>query len=178
MKMIKTYEGFFDFLKKKEKKEVTLDDIRSCLDDLVDEARIDSEIRYESFVNVRVKGIFADDDLVFKKGFFSDVDDLSKDNYYREKNLLVRGNALSFNMRYDPREISDDEVNNLLLDCKSKLEIYDCDIKFFIGWGRDEGGTSDKEWDDFKKMLDKTIGGNNWNRNITIKIESPSGFIR
>lgn len=178
MKMIKTYEGFFDFLNKKEKKDVYIDDIRSCLDDLVDENRIDSEIRYESFVNVRGKGIFADDELVFKNGFFSDVDDLSNDNYYREKNLLVRGNALSFNMTYDPREISDDEVNNLLLECKSKLEIYDCDIKFFIGWGRDEGGTSDKEWSDFKKMLDKTIGDRNCNRNITIKIESPNGFIR
>jgi hypothetical protein len=178
MKTIKTYEGFFDFLNNKEKKDVYLDDIRSCLDDLVDENRIDSEIRYESFVNVRSKGIFADGELVFKKGFFSDVDDLSNDNYYREKNLLVRGNALSFNMTYDPRNISDDEVNNLLLDCKSKLEIFDCDIKFFIGWGRDEGGTSDKEWSDFKKMLDKTIGNRNWNRNITIKIESPNGFIK
>jgi len=178
MKNIKTYEGFFDFLNKKEKKDVYLDDIRSCLDDLVDENRIDSEIRYESFVNVRGKGIFVDDELVFKKGFFSDVDDLSNNNYYREKNLLVRGNALSFNMTYDPREISDDEVNNLLLECKSKLEIYDCDIKFFIGWGSDEGSSSDKEWDDFKKMLDKTIGDRTWNRNITIKIESPNGFIR
>lgn len=178
MKNIKTYEGFFDFLNKKEKKDVYIDDIRSCLDDLVDENRIDSEIRYESFVNVRWKGIFADDKLVFKKGFFSDVDDLSNDNYYREKNLLVRGNALSFNMAYDPREISDDEVNNLLLECKSKLEIYGCEISFFIGWGIDEGGTSDKEWDDFKKMLDKTIGDKTWNRNITIKIQSPNGFIR
>lgn len=191
MKNIKTYEGFFDFLNKKEKKDVYIDDIRSCLDDIVDENRIDSEVRYESFVNVRGKGIFADDELVFKKGFLSkpfkmllpgsllsDVDDLSNDNYYREKNLLVRGNALSFNMTYDPREISDDEVNNLLLDCKSKLEIYGCEISFFIGWGIDEGGTSDKEWDDFKKMLDKTIGDKTWSRNITIKIQSPNGFIR
>jgi hypothetical protein len=178
MKNIKTYEGFFDFLNKKEKKDVYLDDIRSCLDDIVDEARIDSEVRYESFVNVRGKGIFADGELVFKRGFFSDVDDLSNDNYYREKNLLVQGNALSFNMTYDPREISDDEVNNLLLECKSKLEIFDCEISFFIGWGRDEGGTSDKEWSDFKKMLDKTIGDKTWNRNITIKIQSPNGFIK
>jgi hypothetical protein len=178
MKMIKTYEGFFDFLNKKEKKDVYIDDIRSCLDDLADENRIDSEIRHESSVNVRGKGIFANDDIIFKKGFFSDVDDLSNDNYYREKNLLVRGNTLSFNMTYDPRKISDDEVNNLLLDCKSKLEIYDCDIKFFIGWGRDEGGTSDKEWSDFKKMLDKTIGDRTCNRNITIKIESPNGFTK
>jgi hypothetical protein len=187
MKMIKTYEGFFDFLNKKEKKDVYLDDIRSCLDDIVDEARIDSEVRYESFVDIRGKGIFVDGELVFKKGFFSAEDKyVTGDGYlvrgsaedYREKNLLVRGNALSFNMTYDPREISDDEVNNLLLECKSKLEIYDCEISFFIGWGRDEGGKSDKEWSDFKKMLDKTIGDRTWNRNITIKIQSPNGFIK
>ena len=186
MKMIKTYEGFFDFLNKKEKKDVYLDDIRSCLDDLTDENRIDNELNYDTFVNLRGKGIFANDDIIFKKGFFSDEDKYfstfvgvrGSAEDYREKNLLVRGNSLSFNMTYDPRKISDDEVNNLLLDCKSKLEIYDCDIKFFIGWGRDEGGTSDKEWSDFKKMLDKTIGDRTCNRNITVKIESPNGFTK
>lgn len=42
----------------------------------------------------------------------------------------------------------------------------------------DEGSSSDKEWVDFKKMLDKTIGDRTCNRNITIKIESPNGFTK
>jgi hypothetical protein len=82
-------------------------------------------------------------------------------------------------MIYNPSEISDSEVNELLLDCKSKLEIYGCDIKFFIGWGRDEGSSSDKEWNDFMRMIERTISKTQFPmrpRNITIKIESPNGF--
>jgi hypothetical protein len=37
MKNIKTYEGFFDFLKKKEKVKVTPNDVIECLFDLTDE---------------------------------------------------------------------------------------------------------------------------------------------
>ena len=161
MKTIKTYEGFFDFLNKKEKKEVTLDDIRECLYDLADESRIKNQLN-----GVKLDGIFAD------------IDDLDNKPSYIEKNFTVTGNVITFNFIYNPNEISDKEVNELLLDCKSKLEIYDCETSFFIGWGRDEGSSSDKEWRDFKKMLDKTIGDNNRTRNITVKIESPNEFTK
>ena len=160
MKTIKTYEGFFDFLKKKEKIEVTLNDVLECLYDLTDESRIKNQLN-----GVRLDGIFADDNLSNKPS-------------YIEKNFMVTGNVITFNFIYNPNEISDKEVNELLLDCKSKLEIYDCETSFFIGWGRDEGSSSDKEWRDFKKMLDKTIGDNNRTRNITVKIESPNGFTK
>ena len=161
MKTIKTYEGFFDFLNKKEKKEVTLDDIRECLYDLADESRIKNQLN-----GVKLDGIFAD------------IDDLDNKPSYIEKNFTVTGNVITFNFIYNPNEISDKEVNELLLDCKSKLEIYDCETSFFIGWGRDEGSSSDKEWRDFKKMLNKTIGDNNRTRNITVKIESPNEFTK
>ena len=161
MKTIKTYEGFFDFLNKKEKKEVTLDDIRECLYDLADESRIKNQLN-----GVKLDGIFAD------------IDDLDNKPSYIEKNFTVTGNVITFNFIYNPNEISDKEVNELLLDCKSKLEIYDCETSFFIGWGRDEGSSSHKEWRDFKKMLDKTIGDNNRTRNITVKIESPNEFTK
>jgi hypothetical protein len=169
MKTIKTYEGFFDFLNKKEKKEVTLDDIRECLYDLADESRIKNQLN-----GVRLDGIFASN--VLKKDLFSFTDDLVNKPSYIEKNFMITGNVITFNFIYNPNEISDKEVNELLLDCKSKLEIYDCETSFFIGWGRDEGSSSDKEWRDFKKMLDKTIGDNNRTRNITVKIESPNEF--
>ena len=164
MKTIKTYEGFFDFLKKKEKIEVTLNDVLECLYDLSDESRIKNQLN-----GVKLDGIFAN------------IDDLVNIPSYIEKNFTVTGNVITFNFIYSTNEISDKEVNELLLDCKSKLEIYDCETSFFIGWGRDEGSTSHKEWSDFMRMIDKTIERSPFPkrpRNITVKIESPSGFTK
>ena len=177
MKHLKRFnEGFFDFLKKKEKVKVTFDDVMECLYDLTDEHRIKNKLNGD-----RLDGIFTDEDDVFKKitSGVEDVDAFMNDVLFRDKNFTVRKNGISFRMIYNPSEISDSEVNELLLDCKSKLEIYDCDIKFFIGWGRDEGSTSDKEWNDFMRMIEKTISKTHSPmrpRNITIKIESPNGF--
>ena len=179
MKSIKTYEGFFDFFKKKEKKPpVQLDDLMECLYDLTDETRIKNRLNGD-----RLGGIFASEDVVFKKkhslSFEDDYDAFMNDELYSDKHFKVRKNSIAFEMIYNPSEISDSEVNELLLDCKSKLEIYDCDIKFFIGWGRDEGSSSDKEWSDFITMIDKTIKRTPFPqrpRNITVKIESPAGF--
>jgi len=90
MKMIKTYEGFFDFLNKKEKKEVTLDDIRECLYDLADESRIKNQLN-----GVRLDGIFASN--VLKKDLFSFTDDLVNKPSYIEKNFMITGNVITFN---------------------------------------------------------------------------------
>jgi hypothetical protein len=176
---LRTYEGFLDFFKKKEKKEpVQLDDLMECLYDLTDESRIKNELNGDRF-----DGIFTDEKYVFKvkpsMGLDDDFDAFMNDELYRDKHFKVRKNAIAFEMIYTPSEISDSEVNELLLDCKSKLDIYDCDIKFFIGWGRDEGSASDKEWTDFMRMIDKTIMKSSYPerpRNITVKIESPTGF--
>lgn len=179
MRYLKTYEGFFDFLKKKVKKEpVRFDEVMECLYDLTDETRIKNRLNGD-----RLGGIFASEDVVFKKkhslSFEDDYDAFMNDELYSDKHFKVRKNSIAFEMIYNPSEISDSEVNELLLDCKSKLEIYDCDIKFFIGWGRDEGSSSDKGWTDFMKMIDKTIMRSSYpkrDRNITIKITSPTGF--
>lgn len=181
MKNIKTYEGFFDFLKKKEKKVVSFDDVMECLYDLTDERRIQNELNGDRF-----DGIFADEKYVFKRrpslSLADDAYDFINDELHRHRNFKVRGNAIAFEMiysDYNNPKISDAEVNELLLDCKSKLEIYDCEISYFIGWGRSEGSSSDKEWTDFMKMIDKTIKRSTFPqrpRNITVKITSPSGF--
>lgn len=197
MKSIKTYEGFFDFFKKKEKKPpVQFDDLMECLYDLTDESRIRNELNGD-----RIDGIFTDERYVFKRksslSLSDEHDALMNDtftkvllffplaNTYRDKHFRLSwdhssvNNAISFRLVYNPSEISDSEVNELLLDCKSKLEIYDCKISFFIGWGRDEGSTDDREWTDFMRMIDKTVKRSTFPerpRNITIKIESPSGF--
>ena len=97
MKTIKTYEGFFDFLNKKEKKEVTLDDIRECLYDLADESRIKNQLN-----GVRLDGIFASN--VFKKDLFSFTDDLVNKPSYIEKNFMITGNVITFNFIYNPNE--------------------------------------------------------------------------
>lgn len=180
MKIIKTYEGFFDFLKRKEKVKISFDEVMDCLYDITDETRIKNELN-----GARFDGIFADEDrVVFKKrpsmGLEDDADAFMNDVLYRDKHFKVRKNAIAFKFTYNTDEITDDEVNELLLDCKDKLEIYNCKTSFFIGWGRDEGSSSDKEWTDFMKMIDKTINRTNFpdrSRNITVKIESPSGFI-
>lgn len=190
MRYLRTYEGFLDFFKKKEKKPpVQLDELMECLYDLTDERRIKNDLNGE-----RLGGIFTDERYVFKRkpsmGLGDDHDAFMNDTLqilrdYRDRHFRLSSdhsssnNAISFRIIYNPSEISDSEVNELLLDCKSKLEIYDCKISFFIGWGRTEGSTSDKEWTDFMRMIDKTINRSTFPqrpRNITIKIESPSGF--
>ena len=179
MKNIKTYEGFFDFLKKKEKKAVSFDEVMECLYDLTDETRIKNELN-----DARFDGIFADEDrVVFKKRSSMSLDDdwdaFMNDELYRDKHFRIRKNAIAFKFTYNTDEISDAEVNELLLDCKSKLEIYNCQTSFFIGWGRSEGSSSDKEWNDYLNMIDKTIKKSSFPerpRNITVKITSPGGF--
>ena len=179
MKNIKTYEGFFDFLKKKEKKVVSFDEVMECLYDLTDETRIKNELN-----DARFDGIFADEDrVVFKKRSSMSLDDdwdaFMNDELYRDKHFRIRKNAIAFKFTYNIDEISDAEVNELLLDCKSKLEIYNCETSFFIGWGRSEGGASEKEWSDYLKMISKTVEIKKYppgHRNITVKITSPGGF--
>lgn len=179
MKNIKTYEGFFDFLKKKEKKVVNLDEVMECLYDLTDESRIQNELND----TMRVDGIFASEDRVFKRrpsmGLEDDADAFMNDQLYRNKKFKVRKNAIAFRFTYQIDEISDEEVNELLLDCKSKLEIYDCEVSYFIGWGRSEGSSSDKEWSHYLNMIHKTVERTKYppgHRNITVKITSPGGF--
>ena len=179
MKTIKTYEGFFDFLKKKEKKVVSFDEVMECLYDLTDETRIKNELN-----EPLKRAIFADEDrVVFKKrpsmGLEDDWDAFMNDELYRDKHFRVRKNAIAFKFTYNTDEISDEEVNELLLDCKDKLEIYNCKTSFFIGWGRSEGSSSDKEWSDYLNMIHKTVEKIKYppgHRNITVKITSPGGF--
>ena len=170
-----------------------------CLYDLTDEHRIKNDLNGDRF-----DGIFVDDRYVFKRkpsmGLGDDHDALMNDvlqslRGYRDRHFRLSSdhsssnNAISFRIIYTTYggfqdenyalKILDSEVNELLLDCKSKLEIYGCKLSFFIGWGRDEGSTDDREWTDFMSMINKTIMRSTFPqrpRNITIKITSPTGF--
>ncbi len=65
MRYIKTYEGLFDFLRKKEKVKVTFDDILECLYDLTDESRIKNRLTSDAYWLVS-SNLFVDEGIVFK----------------------------------------------------------------------------------------------------------------
>jgi hypothetical protein len=198
MRYLRTYEGFLDFFKKKEKKEpVQFDDLMECLYDLTDESRIKNRLTSDAYW-LTVDTRFVDEDIVFNKkpslSLDDDYDAFMNDELYSDKKFKFRKNSIAFNISYNPKKISDDEVNEILLDCKSKLDIYGCKTTFFIAWmwnmvrNNDAGNItksqSNKEWGDFMKMIDKSLPKVGYShkqaidadRNITIKIESPSGF--
>jgi hypothetical protein len=147
--IIKTYEGFFDFLKKKKKstEPIYFDDIKECLLDLTEDLRVTNTL------TGRVNGIFADVELV-------DTSNVE----------IVR-------MQYDRDEITNDEVKRLLEICSSKLKTYDFVTSFYIGWGRSEGRSEDKEYKSIDKLF-STINKVDRNPNITIKITASSEIIR
>ena len=132
MKHLKTFEGLFDIFKKKEN--VYQDDIWSCFEDLIDEQRIKTNLRGDNCNN----GIFASYEDVFKTDYFN--------NYILTGKELKYKNIIAYQMVYNPSQISDDEVSNILEYCRKKLEIYGCKLTLFIGQGFDEGWSSSSEY--------------------------------
>jgi hypothetical protein len=171
MNKLKTYEGFFDFLKKNSKRDVTISEIIDCLYDIHDESRIKSEINED---NKPSSGIFHE---------LSDIVD-SRDNI---DGLKIMGDIATFKIQYSPNDyssfgwnnfkgISDDEVSTILKNCQNHLSKYDCEMTFFIGKGLGlEGTTWDTEFSDLNKMIKKTVNKTEYKdciRNITIKIKA------
>ena len=165
MKNIKTYEGFFDFLKKKKNVEpIYLDDIKDCLYDITeDEPRIKNSL--EEWVN----GIFKSYDEIFgiKNG--------GSIEYHGSMNH-IKDNMISVRLTYNLNEISNEEVKRLLEICSSKLKTYDCVTTFYLSYGRDEGRTDDKEYKSVDKLFYEIIRADR-SPNITIKITAPSKII-
>ena len=161
MKNIKTYEGFFDFLKKKKNVEpVYLEDIKECLYDITED-----EPRIKNSLDGNVDGIFADYDDIFKKRSLDD--DLP--SYMRDDMVAVR-------LTYNLNEISNEEVKRLLEICSSKLKTYDCLVTFYLSYGIDEGRTDDKEYKSVDKLFNE-INIVDRRPNITMKITAPSKII-
>lgn len=195
MKTIKTYEGFFDFLKKKKKKvsnePLYIDDIKECLYDLTEDPRIDHSLDGP----IRV-GIFNTYNDVFTTksslSFDSDYEDLAnnilglpeyvKDNmmavrirYNRERNAEMLITTQKQNGR---GTVSDDEFKRLLSICESKLKTYNCEVSYYLAWGDYMGKCNLEEF----KSIDKLFNAINKDKdhqdifspNITIKITAPS----
>jgi hypothetical protein len=189
MKNIRTYEGFFDFFKKKNYYSITIEQILDCLLPITDCDCLKSPLKGD-----RPGGIFADiSDVVGKQsdggGIFIRRNDTG--------GLEISGNIAFFKLQYCPKSwndgrhrregsdwggISDDEVNSIMKECQETLDGFDCKMTFFIGKGVDEGRTWDTEFSDINKMISKTINKLDYSytrdcvRNITVKIKALGGI--
>lgn len=176
MKHLKTYEGLFDFFKrKKQDKPASYDYIIDCLYDIIDERRIKSSLEYpnEDF------GIHIEPKKLFAKG------PNPKYSTIKIAGLTFRSNKdkLIFVMKYSiggelDKIISDEEVNTILQEVKSHLKGSGCEMSFYIGFGYSEGRTS-KEYSDFMTMIRNecdTKPKELRERKVTVVIKSEMGF--
>lgn len=194
LRNIKTYEGFLDFFKtrksaldkKKVYDTVSLSQIRDCLYDITDEDRIKNSIDYDLNIG------FVKDDICFgkKRGLSNNIDheefmDDMLGAYDNEFNFEIWRNIILFRISYDPNQISDDDVSEILKNCKSNLESFDCEMSYFLGFdslSKDDYTLSDisylkkycgQEYENFDQMIKgiyKTPHSKS-KRNITIKIK-------
>ena len=200
MKNIKTYEGFFDFFKKKNYDPISIRQILDCLLPLTDVEKIKSDLTDNT-----TDGIFNSYETVTggknyiyypKKftdnGFYFVSCDKGETNWDNRETQEQAPNIFFFHMQYSPvevrgnligvefRAISDDEVNSIMKECQETLEGFDCQMTFFIGRGSNEGRTWDKEFSDINKMVEKTVKrmeyGKDCIRNITVKIKALGGI--
>jgi len=181
VKNIKTYEGFFDFFKKKNYDPISIRHILDCLLPLTDVEKIKSDLTGNT-----TDGIFTSTETVTKEEYSSGRSDMGK--------FYVAENIFFFHLQYSPVEvkgnligvefgaISDDEVNSIMKECQETLEGFDCQMTFFIGRGMSEGRSWDTEFSDINKMVNKTVKniqyGSNVNciRNIIVKIKALGGI--
>lgn len=194
MKNIKTYEGFFDFLKKKKKvsnEPVYIDDIKECLLDLTEDPRVDHSLDGPLHV-----GVFNTYNDVFNVksslSFDSDYEDLANNvlglpEYIKYNMMAVRirynreRDALLKTKQNDRGTVSDDELKRLLSICESKLKTYNCEVSYYLAWGDYLGKYNPNEF----KSIDKLFNAINKDKdhqdvfspNITIKITAPTKII-
>lgn len=192
MKNIRTYEGFFDFFKKKNYDSISIRHILDCLLPITDCESIKSTLKGD-----RPDGIFVDKSVIIKQSDHEQfMYDMLRRNNVDTGGLEISGNIAYFRLQYSPinwtdrsgsnwNGISNDEVNSIMKECQETLEGFDCQMTFFIGKGRDEGRTWDTEFSDINKMILKTIhrieGGRvpyarDCVRNITVKIKALGGI--
>jgi hypothetical protein len=190
MKNIRTYEGFFDFFKKKNYVPISIRHILDCLLPITDCDSIKSTLKGD-----RPDGIFVDKSVIIKQSDHEKFMDYLLDDTFAMNiagtGLEISGNIAYFRLQYSPinwtdrsgsnwNGISNDEVNSIMKECQETLEGFDCQMTFFIGRGGDEGRTWETEFSDINKMLEKTVKrmsyGKDCIRNITVKIKALGGI--
>lgn len=190
MNNLKTYEGFFDFLKKKKWDSISIEHVMDFLLPITDCEEIKSDLTANT-----VSGIYTEPShIIGNKSYFSDKIYI-RDGWFHiiktwdqfRKTPKDMTNILFFHLQYCPVEmncflngiefspISDEKVDDIMKELQYDMDGI-CKLSFFIGFGRDEGRSYDKEFSDIKSMIKKTSPGNQKIRNIIVKIEAPGGI--
>lgn len=188
MKNLKTYEGFFDFFKRKPKstEPVYMDDIKECGYDFLHDNRI------ATYVDGRTPGgINHDFDDIFGikrvgRAQMGYVTNDYEEQLSGETPRNIRGNMMIIQFRYSLYEettdrenykyVSRNEMSEMLKDFADKLETLDCKASFYLAWGYDEGRTDDKEYKNIDKVID-VIYKTDRTPLVTMKITAPSNII-
>lgn len=160
--MHKTYEGFLDFFKKKENKELDKDIIRECLYDIMDEDRIKSDLRDNLFGENFGRRFY----FMFRLPDTKQTEATNDLTFYDDNKMIVT------KIQFNRDNISDEEVEIILNDCEHNLKFYNLKVSYYICKGVDEGYCSDKKWTNVRRMLKNGLNKEEKNRNITIMIES------
>ena len=190
---LKTYEGFFDFFKKKNYDPISINHLLDCLLPLTDVEKIKSDLTDNT-----TDGIFPSyETTTGSKKYIYFPKRFTDNGFYfvsSDSGDSEVPNIFFFHMQYSPVEvrgnligvefgaISDDEVNSIMKECQETLEGFDCQMTFFIGRGMSEGRSWDTEFSDINKMVNKTVKnvqyGSNVNciRNIIVKIKALGGI--
>lgn len=170
MKLIKTYEGFFNFLSRKKLEPLHLNDIKECLYDITDEYNIKTTLYGNGLV-------YPSWDFVFKVGSSLSLEDehdsLMNDMLYRNSGFKMMGNAIAFNITWNTKNISDDSVDNILQDCIRKLDLLECKL---VLYNLCEWGGNPLKFEKFTDFINSIRNLDSVQRYLTIKIESRSGF--
>lgn len=190
---LKTYEGFFDFFKKKNYDPIPINHLLDCLLPVTDVEKIKSDLSDNT-----TDGIFPSyETTTGSKKYIYFPKRFTDNGFYfvsSDSGDSEVPNILFFHMQYSPVEvrgnligvefgaISDDEVNSIMKECQETLEGFDCQMTFFIGRGMSEGRAWGTEFSDINKMVNKTVKnvqyGSNVDciRNIMVKIKALGGI--
>lgn len=159
-------------------KNLHIDDILECLCDLTDEFRIRNDLNFDNtidyFYGIESSiSLWKSDivvlDIPYKGMPYISTMRLLETCRFKERGLKVYKNIIAFNISYSPGVISDNSVKSLLMSCKERLNIYDCQLYFMMKW-------IEEKQSDYEKLLVNKLD-NGASRNITIRIESPSNFM-
>lgn len=168
---LKTYEGFFDFFKKKKVNEpnnVSIYDIRDCFYEIIDEPRIDIDLYTPN--NRAVRSYI--NDFVFDKYLDLPVHEERKPIL----GFTLYKNILATNIYYDKTEIPDKEVTDILIECEDKLRSYGCVATYYINVRNDSQYADSHEYNNFNDLIKTLLMEVTDERIVIIKIKSKYDF--
>lgn len=188
MNKLKTYEGFFDFLKKKKWDSISIEHLMDFLLPLTDYEFIRTDLTgntksgiYTDYKYIIGNKSYYTDKIHIRDGWFHIIK--TWDQFRNTPKDMT--NILFFHLQYSNvliddvleayfEPVSDDKVDEIMKEIQYSMDGI-CKITFFIGFGVDEGWSSDKEFSDIKTMIKKNKGLRPV-RNIIVKIEAPGGI--